>query len=64
MNKYLLQNYAMWRYMTDDAANPGAASAALQMFERLKEQELMKINSEPVWLNPGYGQTVDAWQER
>lgn len=63
MNKYLLMNYAMWRYMTDDAANPGAASAALQMYEKLKDQEMSKVNDQPIWLNPGYGQTSDAWQE-
>lgn len=64
MSKYLLQNYAMWRYMTDDAANPGAASAALQAYERLKDQELSKVNDQPIWLNPGWGQTNDQWQER
>lgn len=64
MNKYLLMNYAMWRYMTDDAANPGAASAAIQAYEKLKEQELAKVNDQPIWLNPGWGQTNDVWQER
>lgn len=64
MNKFLLLNYAMWRYMTDDAANPGAAAAALQAYEKLKEQELTKINDQPIWLDPGYGQTNDQWQER
>lgn len=64
MNKYMLINYVMWRYMTDDAANPGAASAALQAYEKVKDQELMKINSQPIWLDPGYGQVNDQWQER
>lgn len=64
MNKYLLINYVMWRYMTDDAANPGAATAALQAYEKIKEQELMKVNDQPVWLNPGFGQINDVWQER
>lgn len=64
MNKYLLLNYCMWRYMTDDAANPGAAAAAIQAYEKLKEQELAKVNDQPIWLNPGWGQTNDAWQER
>lgn len=64
MNKYLLQNYTMWRYMTDDGSNPGAASAALQAYEKLKDQELQKVNDQPIWLNPGYGQWNDVWQER
>ncbi len=63
MNKYLLMNYTMWRYMTDDAANPGAAGAALQAYEKLKDQELMKVNSQPIWLNPGLGSNVDEWRE-
>jgi hypothetical protein len=64
MNKYLLLNYCMWRYMTDDAANPGAAAAAIQAYEKLKDQEMSKINDQPIWLNPGWGQTNDQWQER
>lgn len=64
MNRFMLLNYAMWRYMTDDAANPGAAGAALQMYEKIKEQELMKVNSHPIYLNPSIGQVNDAWQER
>jgi hypothetical protein len=64
MNKYLLHNYAMWRYMTDDGSNPGAAGAALQAYEKLKDQELQKVNDQPIWLDPGYGQTNDVWQER
>lgn len=64
MNRFLLQNYAMWRYMTDDGSNPGASSAALQAYEKLKDQELQKVNDQPIWLNPGYGQTNDVWQER
>ena len=64
MNKYLLHNYTMWRYWTDDGSNPAAAAAALQAYEKIKTQELMKVNSTPVWLDPGYGQTNDAWQER
>lgn len=64
MNRYLLMNYTMWRYMTDDSANPGAAAAALQAYEKLKDQELMKVNDQPIWLNPGFNQTNDVWQER
>lgn len=63
MNKYLLLNYVMWRYMTDDAANPGAATAALQAYEKIKDQELMKVNDQPIWLDPGYGQINNEWQE-
>lgn len=64
MNKYLLHNYVMFRYWTDDGSNPAAAAAALQAYEKIKTQELMKVNSTPIWLDPGYGQTNDAWQER
>jgi hypothetical protein len=64
MNKFMLLNYVAWRYLTDDAANPGAASAALQAYEKVKDQEMMKVNDQPIWLDPGYGQTNDVWQER
>lgn len=64
MNKYLLHNYALWRYWTDDGSNPAGAAAALQAYEKLKDQELQKVNDQPIWLNPGYSQANDVWQER
>ena len=64
MNRFMLMNYAMWRYMTDDAANPGAAAAALQAYEKIKEQELEKVNSLPILLDSGNWNVSDQWQER
>lgn len=63
MNKFLLLNYTAFRYFSDDAANPAAATSALQAYEKIKEQELSKINEQPFWLDPGTGQATDQWWE-
>jgi hypothetical protein len=64
MNQWLLINYVMWRYMTDDAANPGAAAAALQAYDKLREQEISRVNNMPVWFNSGDPYANSEWQER
>lgn len=64
MNPVLLANYAAWRYLSDDAANPAAAALALQVYEKVKAQELERINHQPIWLNPTTVYTHDEWMER
>ena len=63
MDRWLIVNYVAWRYLTDDAANPGGAAAALQVFERLKTQAMSRINDEPIWYAPGVVDTNNGWQE-
>lgn len=59
-----LENYAAWRWFSDDAANPAAANAALQVMEERKKQLIEMRNSQPSWLDPQQTITGTGWWER